>query len=588
MLPLLAATAITAAPLLIGSTDESDNEYIFEHNAEPAYPSAIGPNRPNLVSKLRDLYSRPRSEIVPGAETLRDMAPKRIRAAAVAKLRATAARKRRVAKQLPVTRKKKKTSARRTRRIASGAPVSTFSRSSRTYFRQVTTGTSSRVVACDRLPEAVVLDLAGYSAADVNYSGAVLATLQMNPANLGERLRRIASTFETYSFQAMKVHFAPARGTQTAGSMLGFYDQDPVDTFDSGVRSLIEASAHEGAHSIKVWEDGFWMMPPRLQGRFYIDDVGESAADKRLQEQGTFRLLLDVPFDAADLPTGVPFTLGSLYVEYVVDLHKPTIQPNFVGTCDLYNMLNPVGISISTTGSFYLFNQTLFTNHTVAVADHRNNAGSSVPLVSNGRWAIPEGLWSIRYAWGFEHGASATTSTANCYPVASILETGDLSTGLVHDGNVNGPASNAQFHYTIGITTAAQAFRQDYGFDLLVPSGQFRYLDFFIDYTAGAASAATVFTLQDFSITAKWPTPAQRALLTPVLSELNCRIQDLERQMKRLEVTTDSESKEEKAIGPAVPTPTRRVVAPPNTPVSGGFPGFVILEPDAMPRRPKG
>jgi hypothetical protein len=407
------------------------------------------------------------------------------------------------------------------------------------------------------------MDLASYAPADVNYAGAVLATLQMNPSNLGERLRRIASTFETYSFQAMKVHFAPARGTQTAGSMLGFYDQDPVDNFDAGARSLIEASAHEGSHSIKVWEDGYWIMPPRLQGRFYIDDVGETAADKRLQEQGTFRLLLDVPFDANALPTDVVFVLGSLYVEYVVDLHKPTIQPNFVGTCDLYNMDSADPVSISTSSSVGLFNKTLYTDGYVAVPDHRNNGGSSVPLVSNGRWAIPEGLWTIRIGFAFEHATSVTASRVDVYPQASTTQTGTLDTVYVNDGNAAGPASLvSNFVYTITVTTAAQAYRQNYGFDLLVPTSQFRYLDISLVYTAGASSAPTLFTLQDFSMTAKWPTTAQRLQLTPIISATIARMSVIEEKLRHLIIDQGDEAKTE-----LEPSKRKRVThAPPPTP----------------------
>jgi hypothetical protein len=173
------------------------------------------------------------------------------------------------------------------------------------------------------------LDNVFITTAAENIAGKRLFTLNINPETLGERLRRLASCFEMYAFESVQVRFESAFGTMVGGNILGFYDFDPVDTFDSGVSSLREAAAHARASAHKVWEEPVWHMPKPPSGRFYIDTKGGSDADKRLEQQANFHLMLD---NAVELTSPVyPLNLGALYIDYVCRLERPTIQPSFVG-----------------------------------------------------------------------------------------------------------------------------------------------------------------------------------------------------------------------------------------------------------------
>jgi hypothetical protein len=162
-----------------------------------------------------------------------------------------------------------------------------------------------------------------------NVTGQRLLTIPINPTSMGERLRRLASCYETYRFQSVHVKFVGARGTGSEGTIAGFFDFDPVDTFDSGDLSLREASAHPSFAAHKVWEECIWRMPSPPKGRYYVGESGNTSADKRLQQQGNFHILIDVPTGSV---AAYPCTLGGIYFEYHCVLMKPTLQANFVGT----------------------------------------------------------------------------------------------------------------------------------------------------------------------------------------------------------------------------------------------------------------
>jgi len=190
-------------------------------------------------------------------------------------------------------------------------------------FRTYSTGDTIRVHARDRLENVII------GAAAQNIAGTRLYTLKINPETLGERLRRLASCFEMYAFESVQVRFESAFGSMVGGNVLGFFDFDPVDKFDGGMQSLKEAAAHARAAAYKVWEEPTWVMPRAPGGRFYVDTKGGSDADVRLEQQANFHLMLD---NAIDLTSPVyPLNLGSLYIDYICRLERPTIQPNFVG-----------------------------------------------------------------------------------------------------------------------------------------------------------------------------------------------------------------------------------------------------------------
>lgn len=407
---------------------------------------------------------------------------------------------------------------------AMGAPVATASLSSKTFFNTTMRGDDIIVHCCDRIPEGVAMDLATFTIPNINYPGSVLLKIPLNPSSMGERLRRLSSNYELYHFPSAQVHYAPARGTQTAGSLLGFFDQDPVDEFDAGARSLAEAAAHPLAHSVKIWEDGLWVMPPRPSGRFYVDRAANTSADLRLQDQGNFRIMLDVPPDESILTTGSNFVLGSIYVEYVCVLSKPTIQSNFVGTCDLFTASAQTAVTLSSTTDNLL---TSFNTAEVSfVPDPRSNGGCSyLPEVLNGShpaFSIPEGVWLVHLR--FRYNSIPTTSDIGVIHRAAIevdgkadakyLDDGVLSTAII---GTSAPSTESTADPQIAVninTTAAVSVIRNFNdaFMVTVPASQFRY--YAPSILLGSGDSISIFDLS-VTMATVWPYGDQEDLINP-------------------------------------------------------------------------
>jgi len=119
-----------------------------------------------------------------------------------------------------------------------------------------------------------------------------------------------------------------------------------------------------------IWESGVFYMPKRLSGRFYIENRGNTAADQRLQEQGTFRFLVDVPIQSVLAPISGAVTLGSVYFKYTIKLSKPCINTPFFGGSDIYS----TDINLSRTS---------FTPPTDAIVNLAQTMGGPYPLMAD-------------------------------------------------------------------------------------------------------------------------------------------------------------------------------------------------------------
>lgn len=454
---------------------------------------------------------------------------------------------------------------------AMGAPVATNSLSSRTYFRVTSAGDTITVHCCDRIQGGVTMPLGSIDIPDINYSGSVLLKVALNPSSLGERLRRLASNFELYNFTSMQVHYSPALGTMTNGSLLGFYDADPADEFDAGERSLAEAAAHPLSHSVKVWEDGVWVMPRRPPGRFYIDRNGSSNADLRLQDQGNFRIMVDVPLTDSTLPT-TDYVLGSIYIEYQCVLMKPTIQPNFIGTADLFTMQEPLSALTFSGGT----NLNIINSFAVAgnymVPDKRNNGGCNYAgnLISNQfAISIPEGLWNVAV-----HARYTTTATTSIlYSLLAAEEVGgasnpaNVSDGLTPPGYATVTGVNTLEFSSTGAISTPTAW--SWGCQMLVPSAQFRYLTLAANVVTGTIDISDL----HFSFTMALPSASQSLLLNPS-SNLSERLLTLERRL--VQMNRNETKREMKSEGVTTP---RSVTASGIDAADGEFVGYPILPP---------
>jgi hypothetical protein len=439
---------------------------------------------------------------------------------------------------------------------AMGAPVATSSINSRPFFRYLNRGRDSVTIhACDRMPANVVLDCIHLPLAQANTPGNSVFELELTPLNLGERLRRDASIYEEFFFQSIRAHFAPARGTQNNGSLLGFFDQDPADEFPIGSASLTQAAAHPGAQSVKIWEDGLWTAPPRMKGRFYVGNSGTSTADQRLQSQGTFRILIDVPLDSTILTDGAMNVLGSFYIEYVCHLSKPTIQPNFVGTCDHYvadkiSTSNPINIAVTNANLFETYHA--LTSVTMT-KDKRSNLGSEMIVQSAGtQLRLPPGAYAISQLMECTSSIAATSPTANMLWQATtvpnaipsqenfIMDPSSVSTVKQCTGPSSGLSAEVFQQYSFPVT-GGNASRLWYtGAFLVVPDGTLMFITPGIENASG--SGTLTINSWNLWITELWPTPSQQLLIAPQAGSLLTRLAALERSLATKE---NKETKEE-------------------------------------------
>jgi hypothetical protein len=420
-------------------------------------------------------------------------------------------------------------------RTSLDAPAATHSLGTTTFFRRAQVGEDIVVHARDRLSPLSITVASGENAADANYSGAVLVEVALNPESLGERLRREASVFEMFRFESASAVYEGATGSSAVGSILGFFDQDPVDQFDAGRRSLEEAAAHPGAHSVKVWEAGRWIMPPRIGGRFYVGTSGTTSADKRLQSQGTFRIMLDIPLAASAITTDVPTILGSLYMEYKIRLMKPTIQPNFVGTSDVITFTPDAATQLVNEDNI-IGGMDNVAGILVPVYNPRNNGGCQY-LKPGANEAlscieIPEGLWNINITM------LVAASTPAAADLIFTFKASDLYPTSVNDflsANVNslGSLESATTATPMGyrLMTSAAGPSTDYvncGCQLLVPSGAYKYLTFSCN---NAAAASFTISSLEFSASMTWPSSAQLELINPASLDIGKRLLAAERKI---------------------------------------------------------
>lgn len=413
------------------------------------------------------------------------------------------------------------------------APVALGSRNSRSHFSFVSHGDDIIVSGADRL-NPVEIDTTVYRVGDVNYSGAILAEYPIQPLLFGERLRRLANCFEKYSFSSVSITYEPAMSTASTGSILGFYDQDPTDNFDSGVLSLREAAAHPGASTTKVWEGRTWVMPKRSGGNYFVGSAGSTSADKRQQEQGTFRLLVDIPLDPSVIEDDKHYMLGSLFIKYQLRLSKPTIQPNFVGTSDLITW-GPSPSSFVPTQEFV---EQLRAMDVYPQYDLRSNAGSVFDVVAGApaTIAIPPGVWNVTFSMHY----TPIFSPAAGFDVQFVGRHGPdetLSASVITDGDgaiFNTPGTPYHQYYRVFINAGSGVDRSlNVGCQVAVDAGTVLYLTPRIAATSGVTPPAITLIRARLTISAAWPTQDQQVEVSA--SSIADRLRALE-----LRVSTDA------------------------------------------------
>jgi len=352
------------------------------------------------------------------------------------------------------------------------------------------------------------------------------------------------------------LHFCSARPSITSGSLLGFFDQDPDDEFEAGIRSLTEAAAHPGAHSTKLWQDAIWSMPPRLRGRFYISDVGATAADRRLQDQGTFRLLVDVPTDET-IPEDVHHILGSVYVEYTCRLSKPTIQGNFYGSDDLWTFpefsvdvtqnVNIIEYIRASAGVPFKITPTLLPGSNGGTTYESGPTG----LSDGACFTLASGAWDVR----FRLKVSSDTALSN----ARIIQIAGASSEQEAPSILNIKADELGGYNAMSwFPVYADARWFTLNFRVFIPSGEWRYITF-------QSQTADPITITDAELNINYAlvTPEAKQAMYPTSDAITKRISDLE---TKIEALTRDESKAVLIETREVPTPRYARVEPSHGP----------------------
>lgn len=155
-------------------------------------------------------------------------------------------------------------------------------------------------------------------------NGDILCNLQINPAALPDvRLKTIASLYERYTIENLVFTFEGSEASTQTGSILGFYDHDIMETWQStggGTPYLQRASAHIGAVQGKLWEttNFMWQRDPKMTD-LYAD---LAAYEPRFTTAGRFLLML------SNLPATLNRTIGKLFVSYRVKFMYPKADPS--------------------------------------------------------------------------------------------------------------------------------------------------------------------------------------------------------------------------------------------------------------------
>jgi hypothetical protein len=299
---------------------------------------------------------------------------------------------------------------------------------------------------------------------------------------------------------------------------------DPVDSFPTGAEALKYAAGHKGFASTAVWQPKTWAMPSHPKGRFYNGEEGSTPADLRLQQQGNFRFMVEVPVDAT-LPADEFYILGSVYVHYSIYLSKPTIASQFIGTSMQQTWTADPEHKFSADDANVL--TTLFNAGIEPVLNAKSNL--IVPFVEG-----PSSLYGLRLAPGVyvvsviltKTGAAATTW--DFAPISSVND-GAWSTANVDSGTYGGTpyVPTIAFYSMAGTTTDAHA---NYAWRITVPTTAHKYLlSFGVVRSAGAGDLLVEEVQINVDITL--PGPEEKEYFNPSAATLSKRLDQIERRL---------------------------------------------------------
>jgi len=223
----------------------------------------------------------------------------------------------------------------------------------------------------------------------------------LNPESVGgARVAIAGNLFEQFRFRHISFTFTEASGTNTVGNVAGWVDPDPTDYVSSNEAGIKAGSTHMSFKTTPVWRECTWTADPKARNEEELwirsSDVGD--ASLRLSNQGRFEMRLEVPTDKA------PFTkIGSLHMNYILEMRKPTVNLPYYGSSDQYTFSLPTGnppqsyaeVFNPASAGFTLQADTGNSGATEAFATTLNTGGGAHTHLAN--FYLPPGVWQINY-----------------------------------------------------------------------------------------------------------------------------------------------------------------------------------------------
>jgi len=266
--------------------------------------------------------------------------------------------------------------------------------------------------------------------------------LVVNPLLLGPRLAYQAQLYERFRFNRLRIRYIQAATTLNAGSIIGYYDPDPVDGSPPDVIGIQNASEHAGSHPSSFWKDSMWDMPAKKHADpYWIEQDGATSADVRNAQQAVFRLLIETP--SAD----APYVPGQLHVDFDVTFSDPksvltpSVADAFYGT---------TAGNVEDGGAFLSSDVALITDYAQPLTGSGAFTQMPVPLSPgfwSWMWTVPVGTWQ----WSFSANLTTVGNTFSEFTITvhSAGLTGDNS--LVSTFAATGPTAGTAT--TVGIFT---------------------------------------------------------------------------------------------------------------------------------------
>lgn len=158
--------------------------------------------------------------------------------------------------------------------------------------------------------------------------GTMLANYLINPLTAlfkSTRVQAFGRLYEKYCFRSIKFHFESALASSTNGQVILAYDRDVADptppASDAGIHSYLGMA---GSKTTAIWRPETIVCPLTDTQTFYYTNY-TGVGDLRLTHQGQFYMaaMTNVPVSTA---------IGSLWIEYDLELYDPQIEDDFQET----------------------------------------------------------------------------------------------------------------------------------------------------------------------------------------------------------------------------------------------------------------